>query len=133
MKTVNKALIIITGTSIAFLLSILLQLVLTGGTVNLYDFSWIQWLLQICYLVLCITIGLRVSISILLDDEQLSLEPVESINEELEQAIEYITLLEKHMRYNDNAEEHILYVPYDSTELELQITKFKKKYYDDRG
>ena len=130
MKTVNKALIIITGTSIAFLSAILLQLVFTKGTVNLYDFSWIQWLLQICYLVLCITIGLRVSISILLDDEQLSLEPVESINEELEQAIEYITLLEKHIRYNDNAEEHILYVPYDSTELELQITKFKNKHYD---
>ena len=128
MKTVNKALIIITGTSIAFLLSILLQLVLTGGTVNLYDFSWIQWLLQICYLVLCITIGLRVSISILLDDEQLSLEPVESINEELEQAIEYITLLEKHIRYNDNAEVDVMYVPYNSTELEIQIEKFKNKH-----
>ena len=132
MKTINKALIIITGTSIAFLTSIVLQLILAGGTVNLYDFSWIQWLLEICYLILSITIGLRVSISILLDAEELSLGPVESINEELEQAIEYITLLEKHMRYNDNAEEHILYVPYDSTELELQITKFKNKHYDNR-
>lgn len=132
MKTINKALIIITGTFIAFLSSIVLQLILAGGTVNLYDFSWIQWLLEICYIVLSITIGLRVSISILLDDEELSLEPVKSVTAELEQAIEYITLLEKHIRYNDNAEVDIMYVPYNSTELEIQIEEFKNKHYDNR-
>jgi hypothetical protein len=132
MKTINKALIIITGTSIAFLSSIVLQLILAGGTVNLYEFSWIQWLLEICYIVLSITIGLRVCISILLDDEELSLEPVKSVTAELEQAMEYITLLEKHIRYNDNAEVDVMYVPYNSTELEIQIEEFKNKHYDNR-
>lgn len=132
MKTTNKALILITGTSLAFLIGIAIQLLFAFGTVNLYDFNWIQWTIELIYILLCISIGLRVSISIVVEEERVSLGPVESINEELEQAIEYITLLEKHMRYNDNAEEHILYVPYDSTELELQITKFKNKHYDNR-
>jgi hypothetical protein len=132
MKTINKALIIITGTSIAFLVAILLQILFAGGTVELYAFNWVQWLLELCYLVLCITIGLRVSISILLDDEELSLEPVKSVTAELEQAIEYITLLEKHIRYNDNAEVDVMYVPYNSTELEIQIEEFKNKHYDNR-
>jgi hypothetical protein len=132
MKTINKTLIIITGTSIAFLVAILLQILFAGGTVELYAFNWVQWLLELCYLVLCITIGLRVSISILLDDEELSLEPVKSVTAELEQAIEYITLLEKHIRYNDNAEVDVMYVPYNSTELEIQIEEFKNKHYDNR-
>ena len=132
MKTTNKALILITGTSLAFLIGIAIQLLFAFGTVNLYDFNWIQWTIELIYILLCISIGLRVSISIVIEEEKVSLGPVESINEELEQAISYINLLEKHMRYNDNAEEHILYVPYDSTELELQITKFKNKHYDNR-
>jgi hypothetical protein len=132
MKTTNKALILITGTSLAFLIGIAIQLLFAFGTVNLYDFNWIQWTIELIYILLCISIGLRVSISIVIEEEKVSLGPVESINEELEQAISYINLLEKHMRYNDNAEEHILYVPYDSTELELQITEFKNKHYDNR-
>ena len=132
MKTTNKALILITGTSLAFLIGIAIQLLFAFGTVNLYDFNWIQWTIELIYILLSISIGLRVSISIVIEEEKVSLGPVESINEELEQAISYINLLEKHMRYNDNAEEHILYVPYDSTELELQITEFKNKHYDNR-
>ena len=132
MKTVNNALIIITGTLLALLIGVVIQILFAFGTVDLYAFNWVQWVLEISYLLLCISIGLRVSLSILLEGKEFSLEPVKIDNEKLEQAMVYIDLLEKHIRYNDNAEVDIMYVPYNSTELEIQIEEFKKKYYDDR-
>lgn len=133
MKTVNNALIIITGTLLALLIGVVIQILFAFGTVDLFAFSWVQWVLEISYLLLCISIGLRVSISILLEGKEFSLEPVKIDNEKLEQAMVYIDLLEKHIRYNDNQNPDIPYVPYDSTELEIQIQQFKNKYHDNRG
>ena len=132
MKTVNKALTIITAALLALLIGVVIQILFAFGTVDLYAFNWIQWFLEVSYLLLCISIGLRVSLSMLIDDEELSVGPVKSVTAELEQAIGYIDLLEKHIRYNDNAEVDVMYVPYNSTELEIQIEEFKKKHYDNR-
>lgn len=132
MKTVNKALTIITAALLALLIGVVIQLLFAFGTVDLYAFNWIQWFLEVSYLLLCISIGLRVSLSMLIDDEELSVGPVESVTAELEEAINYITLLEKHIYHNDGEYQDQPYVPYDSTELELQVKEFKNKHYDNR-
>lgn len=132
MKALNKALTMLTGAFVAILIAIALQTLFNFGTIHITEFNWIQLTLELIYLLLATSIGLRVSISSLIADEQTSLGPVESVTAELEQAMEYITLLEKHIYHNDGEYQDQPYVPYDSTELELQVKEFKRKYHDNR-
>lgn len=126
MKQTERAARLTTGALLGLLIALGIQILLNGmmtfRTVDFASFTLIQAALEVIYLVLGLSIGLRIVLTSLI--EELSLGPIESSNEQLDKAISYIQLLEKHIAYNDDNNPEKPYVPYASTELELQIKEF---------
>jgi hypothetical protein len=132
MKTLNNVLLSLSGALLGLLASITLQCMLIMRTPNVDSYDWLQWTMQIVWLLLGTSIGLRVSLSILLDKQDSvrreAVGPIE-ISDDLDTALRYIESLEHHCTQNDTANSDKPYIPYAHTELQLQIQEFKKKIY----